>query len=195
MSFFEVEFPRNIGVQAPRRSGRIQHHGEPGTFWPEQRNRNWANSRGKWTIDLQTPTPLQYGGTCAKTSSICSIRSYWLSAGRRMLSRLFDHVDNTANGVNHRHRQRNGDRLPAHAHVYDRRPNLRPQHHQADHREHVTNYQGAAPTNSVLIYANGTLQTSGWTVDYTTGACDLRIRANFRSGDHGLLPVPLSGAL
>jgi uncharacterized protein (TIGR02217 family) len=54
VAFFEVEFPTTISYKAQGGPGfsTIVNTGFSGQ---EQRNRNWARSRGKWTVSLITP--------------------------------------------------------------------------------------------------------------------------------------------
>src|SRR3979411_1487724 len=55
MSFFEGEFPKQIGFLA---SGgpSFSTAGTEGFSGGEQRNRNWSRTRGVWTVDLQFKT-------------------------------------------------------------------------------------------------------------------------------------------
>ena len=53
MSFFEVEFPRNLAFKTSGGPGfsTIVNQSFSGQ---EFRNRNWAFSRGKWKVELKT---------------------------------------------------------------------------------------------------------------------------------------------
>src|SRR5579864_53843 len=66
MAFFEVEFPRTVSflaVGGPTRSTTVNQ----GLSGAEQRNKNWANSRRKWQIQLRTPKP---DGTTSRPATL-----------------------------------------------------------------------------------------------------------------------------
>lgn len=94
MAFFEVEFPRWISYKS------VGGHGfsttvNQGFSGQEQRNKNWANKRGKWTINMTTPPPSQFPGT--RQQFIDLLNAFFdVVAGRGDAFRLFDHKDNKA---------------------------------------------------------------------------------------------------
>jgi hypothetical protein len=69
VAFFEVEFPRTISYKATGGPGfsTVVNQGFSGQ---EQRNRNWANARGKWTVSLLTPPVSQFPGTAIGSVSV-----------------------------------------------------------------------------------------------------------------------------
>jgi uncharacterized protein (TIGR02217 family) len=89
MSFFEVEFPRTIGYHAiggPGFSTQVNQ----GFSGQEQRNRNRANSRGKWTVSLMTPAA--FDGN--RQAFIDLINGFFLNVGGKADGfRLKDHKD------------------------------------------------------------------------------------------------------
>ncbi|HEY0701274.1 MAG TPA: DUF2460 domain-containing protein [Candidatus Acidoferrales bacterium] len=92
MAFFEVEFPRNIGYKRLGSPAGFSTTVNQGFSGQEQRNRNWANSRGKWTIDLQTPPPSQFSGT--RQAYIDALLAFFeVVGGRADAFRLKDHLD------------------------------------------------------------------------------------------------------
>jgi uncharacterized protein (TIGR02217 family) len=167
MSFFETEFPRNIGYKrlgAPVGFNTTVNEGLSGG---EQRNRNWANSKGKWTIDLQTPPPSQFSDSRQKYVDL--LNTFMLVVGGRADAfRLFDHIDNQATGQTIG--VGNGSQTVfqlARTYTIGGRSYVR--NITKPITSSVVNYRGFALSNTVKTYLNGTLQTSGWSVDYTTG--------------------------
>jgi uncharacterized protein (TIGR02217 family) len=93
VSFFEVEFPRNISYKAVGGPGfsTIVNAGFSGQ---EQRNQNWQFARAKYTISLQTPPPAQFTGTPQQFIDL--LQAFFLAvAGKANGFRLYDHKDNT----------------------------------------------------------------------------------------------------
>ena len=93
MSFFEVEFPRNISYKAVGGPGfsTVVNAGFSGQ---EQRNQNWQFARAKYTISLQTPSASQFTGT--RQQFIDLLQAFFLAvAGKANGFRLYDHKDNT----------------------------------------------------------------------------------------------------
>jgi uncharacterized protein (TIGR02217 family) len=93
MAFFEVEFPRTISYKAIGGPGfsTVVNQGFSGQ---EQRNRNWANSRGKWKISLLTPPPSQFPGT--RQQFVDLLNAFFdVVGGKADGFRLYDHKDHT----------------------------------------------------------------------------------------------------
>jgi uncharacterized protein (TIGR02217 family) len=94
-NFFECEFPRTIGYKAMGGPGFNTTVNE-GMSGYEQRNQNWSTSRGKWTVNLTTPSgefitsPKEY---------VEQLNAFFLVvAGKARGFRLYDHKDFT-NGI------------------------------------------------------------------------------------------------
>jgi uncharacterized protein (TIGR02217 family) len=87
MAFFEVEFPTTISYQAvggPAFSTNVNE----AFSGAEQRNRNWAKVRGKWTVSLITPAGM------ARQNFIDLLESFFLVLGGKADGfRLKDHKD------------------------------------------------------------------------------------------------------
>ena len=91
-TFFECEFPRTIGYKAMGGPGFNTTVNE-GMSGYEQRNQNWATARGKWTVNLTTPSenfissPKEY---------VEQLNAFFLVvAGKARGFRLYDHKDHT----------------------------------------------------------------------------------------------------
>jgi uncharacterized protein (TIGR02217 family) len=166
MAFFEIEFPRAIGYKAiggPGFSTQVNQ----GFSGQEQRNRNWAFSKGKWSIDLQTPPPDQFSG--ARQGFIDLINSFFLAVGGKADAfRLYDHRDNqwttaqalgVGNGTQTQFQLTKSYLIGARTYM---RTITKPIWST------ITDYQGNALANSVTIALNGT-PTSAFTLDPTTG--------------------------
>ena len=86
---FEVEFPRTISYHAvggPVFSTQVNE----GFSGQEQRNRNWAFSRGKWTVSLITPQ--SFAGN--RQAFIDLVNGFFLNVGGKADAfRLKDHKD------------------------------------------------------------------------------------------------------
>src|SRR5689334_16584138 len=89
MSFFECEFPTTIGYHAIGGSAFSTSVNEGFSGW-EQRNRNWKNSRGEWTVSLMTPAA--FAGS--RQHFIHLLHTFFLAvAGKADSFRLKDHKD------------------------------------------------------------------------------------------------------
>lgn len=164
MAFFECEFPTTLSYRALGGPGFLTTINE-GFSGFEQRNRNWANSRGKWTVSLQTPAA--FANQRQKFADL--LEAFFLVvAGRADAFRLKDHKDYSATaqpiGI--------GD---AHATTFQLAKT-----YSAGPRSYVravkkpiappaVDYQNNALPNTVQVYKNAVLQNSGWSVDGTTG--------------------------
>jgi len=160
MSFFETEFPRAIGYLAiggPVFSTTTNE----GFSGGEQRNRNWSQTRGIWTIDLQMKTQ----------SFFDAVHAFFLAVGGQADAfRFFDHKDHTATG------QTLGTADGTNK-IFQLLKN-----YVSGGRTYtrtitkpitaaVIDFQGNALPNSVVVYDNGSAKTltTDYTIDYTTG--------------------------
>jgi uncharacterized protein (TIGR02217 family) len=163
MAFFETEFPRGIAYHrlgSPSGFSTVVNQGFSGQ---EQRNRNWANSRGKWTVSVMTPPVSQFG--LQRQNFVDLITSFHLNVGGKADAfRLFDHTDNKLTG------QQIGIGPGVfqltRTYVIGGRSYIR--NITKPITSSVHDYQGNALANTVRIYYNSVLQ-SGVAVDYTTG--------------------------
>lgn len=92
MAFFEAEFPRAISYKAV---------GGPGwnttvvdvSSGAEQRNRNWAAVRGKWTASLMTPSSADSN----RQAFVDALETFFLMIGGKADGfRFFDHLSYSA---------------------------------------------------------------------------------------------------
>ena len=92
MSFFECEFMRTIAYKrmgGPTRSTRVNQ----GMSGQEQRNKNWADSRGEWEIALKTPKPF---GDARQAFIDFLIAFFEVVSGQDDGFRLYDHIAHKA---------------------------------------------------------------------------------------------------
>jgi uncharacterized protein (TIGR02217 family) len=173
MAFFECEFPRQIRYRRLGSPSGWSTQVNTGFSGQEYRNRNWANSRGKWTIDLMTPSPAQAG---SRQSFLQLLIAFHLAVGGKADGfRLKDHTDyqwtapqmlGTGNGTQTVFQLTNTYSIGSGANARSYVRNIvKPMWGT------ITDYQGAALPNSVTVALNGTLQAYGsiWTLDPTTG--------------------------
>jgi uncharacterized protein (TIGR02217 family) len=159
MAFFETEFPRSISFKALGGPGRstIINLGFSGQ---EARNKNWLNSRRKWTIDLTTPPPSQFSGT--RQQFVDLMLSFFEVVGARSDAwRFFDHADHTA--TNQQLATVNGNVQLVKNYVIGGRTYQRVITKPIT--EAISQYQGTSLANTVFL--TGT--TTAVTVDPTTG--------------------------
>ena len=160
MSFFEVEFPTNIAYKRVGGPGfsTVVNLGFSGQ---EQRNRNWALARGKWTVTLETPSVAQYSGT--RQSYVDILQAFFRNVGGKADAfRLKDHVDFQAlsqplvtyNGAVQLARTRT---IGGRSYVQIITKPI---------TSSVTNYKGVALANTVVLSSD---HVTPVTVDYTTG--------------------------
>ncbi len=160
MSFFESEFPTAVGFLAtggPSFSTTVNE----GFSGGEQRNRNWSNTRGVWTIDLQFKPQAYFD----------ALQAFFLVVGGQADAfRFKDHKDfiatdqtiGTGDGVTTQFQLVKNYVSGVRTYV---RTIYKPI--TAD----VTDFQGNTLPNTVNIYDAGALKTLGtdYTQDYTTG--------------------------
>lgn len=91
MAFFEVEFPRTFAFRTNGGPG-FSTTVNQGLSGFEQRNKNWANPRGKWNVQLTTPA--SYAGTEQSYADL--LREFFLAvSGKGDAFRLRDGMDHT----------------------------------------------------------------------------------------------------
>jgi len=164
MGFFEMEFPEHIAFQA--RGGQMfSTQVNEGFSGFEQRNRNWAMSRGKWKIDLNHK-PQSY---------FYNVYEFWLNVGGRADAfRFLDPAD--CNAVN-------APCVLVQDSPYTGRLFQLQQVWKAGSRSYIKNivkpvtsavqkFDGSYCSQTVQLFVGGTL-ASGWTLDQTTGLVTL----------------------
>lgn len=165
MAFFEVEFPKTISYKST--SGRLFNTTvNEGFSGFEQRNKNWATVRGTWQVSLITPASFQ----SQRQQFLNLLNSFFLNVtGMGDGFRLFDAIDNTGTsqllGV--------GDGVTQTFQIVKQ--------YTIGSRTYtrvigkpitsaVTDYQGNALANTVVVYRGGVVDpTNRWIVDATTG--------------------------
>jgi len=89
LSFLEIEFPTQISLKAVGGPG-FNTTVNKGLSGNEQRNRNWSKSRGKWTIDLNTPAT----GFTSRQQFVDLLYAFHLNVGGQADAfRFKDHKD------------------------------------------------------------------------------------------------------
>lgn len=164
MAFFEIEFPRTISYKAVGGPGFNTTVNESFAGF-EQRNKNWSASRGKWSVSLITPAGWE--GNRQRFSDL--LQAFFLAvSGKGDAFRLFDHKDNAAAGQT----LGTGDGTTTTFQLV-KNYTIGGRSYQRTITKPITSsvhdYSGLALANTVKIYDNGTLQTSGVTIDATTG--------------------------
>lgn len=159
MSFFEAEFPTAVSYQAVGGAG-FSTAVNLGFSGGEQRNRNWAKSKGKWTIALKTPPKSQWSGT--RQEFIDTVIAFFMNVGGQADSfRFKDHKDFQARSqalISY-----NGAVQLAITRTIAGRSYV--QIITKPITSSVTNYKGSALANTVFLAGSATPVT----VDYTTG--------------------------
>jgi uncharacterized protein (TIGR02217 family) len=160
MAFLEVQFPTKLALMAqggPSYSTNIN----PAFSGFEQRNQNWAASRGSWSVSFEHKTATEYNELLAM-----------FHAARGMANgfRLKDHSDfrvtggfiAVGDGVTKKFQLQKIYTFPI-----SRFELIRPI--QKPVTSKVTDFAGNALADSVNVYVDGTLQThhAGYTVDGT----------------------------
>lgn len=166
MNFFECEFPTTLSYRAIGGSRFFTTVNE-GFSGYEQRNQNWSQSRGKWTVSLQTPS--SYAGD--RQSFIDLLHAFFLVvAGKAGAFRLKDHKDFQATG------QTLGTGLGAAGQVFQlvKAYTVAGQTYVRNIVKPIAppavDYENNTLSNTVNIYFNSVLQSSSdWSVDCTTG--------------------------
>jgi uncharacterized protein (TIGR02217 family) len=160
MSFFETEFPRAIGYLAiggPAFSTTVNE----GFSGGEQRNRNWTQTRGVWTIDLQMKTQ----------SFFDAVHAFFLAVGGQADAfRLYDHKDNTAIGQ----ALGTGDGTTLNFQLLKNYVSGGRTYTRTITKpitDEVNDFQGNPLGDTVKVYDNGTPKalTTDYTLDQTTG--------------------------
>lgn len=176
MAFLEIEFPRNISYHRLGSASGFSTSVNQGQSGQESRNQNWANSRGEWTVSVQTPGPAQFPGPGGgegprRESFVETLIAFHLNvAGKAIAFRFKDHLDcsiagqtiGVGNGSKTIFQLIKSYTIGSRTYVRNiTKPIM----------SAVMDYQGNALANSVTIAVNGTpLSMAGnWTVDYTTG--------------------------
>jgi uncharacterized protein (TIGR02217 family) len=165
MAFFECEFPTVLSYRAlggPAFSTTINE----GFSGYEQRNRNWANSRARWTVSLQTPS--EFGADRHRFIEL--LETFFLTvSGRADAFRLKDHKDYTArsqqiaigNGSQTAFQLIRTYTVAGRSYVRTVAKPIAPP---------ATDYRGSVLSNTVKVYKNAALQpASAYTLNATTG--------------------------
>jgi len=164
MAFFEVEFPTVIsvmGIGGPGFSTTIN----AGLSGQEQRNKNWANARGEWTASLVTPSAY----ATSRQTFIDILNAFFrVVDGMGDAFRLRDHTDYKATGQTLASLGSNNYQLQK-TYTIGSRSSVRTITKPI--WSSVTNYQGNALTNTVVLKSSGTplVYSTDWTLDPTTG--------------------------
>jgi uncharacterized protein (TIGR02217 family) len=163
MSFFELEFPTTLSLEAvggPTFSTQVNQ----GFSGGEQRNRNWANARGEWTVSLITPA----GGPPRQTFIDLLNAFFRVLGGMADSFRLKDPTDFQATGQTLASLGSNNYQLQK-TYTIGARSYVRTITKPIWNT--ITDYRGNALANTVVLKSSGTLLTYGsaWTMDPTTG--------------------------
>jgi uncharacterized protein (TIGR02217 family) len=170
MAFFEVEFPRFIKYKRLGSPWGFSTQVNQGFSGQEQRNKNWANSRGRWTIDMETPPPTQFASNPQAFVDLLGA-FFGVCAGRGDAFRLKDHLDYqwttaqplaTLSSTTFQLQKQYVIGVGAYQRTYTRtitKPITAA----------ITDFAGNSLTNTVTIAVGGTPTASGWTLDPTTG--------------------------
>jgi uncharacterized protein (TIGR02217 family) len=157
MPFFECEFPRAIAYSAqggPTWS-TIVNRGFSGY---EQRNRNWLLALSKWKIALDYK-PISY---------FQNVYDFWLNVGGMADAfRFLDRKDFEAFGQPMLATSEAAVWQLARTYVTGTRSYVKPI--QKPITSSVAQYKGGYCEDTVVVYLSGVEQSSGWTLDYTTG--------------------------
>jgi uncharacterized protein (TIGR02217 family) len=165
--FFELQFPTEIGFRAmggPTFSTEVKE----GFSGQEQRNQNWRNCLGKWTISLITPVNQD------RQQYVYLLDSFFLVVrGRGDAFRFKDHKDFRATGV----QIGRGDGVTNVFQLqktYQIGPRIYFRKVTKPITSAVTDYKGNPLADTVVIYVAGLpLEPSQFTVDQTTGLVTL----------------------
>src|SRR6266704_1806248 len=169
-TFIEVEFPRKLALGAvggPAYSTQVNE----GFSGYEQRNQNWSQSRGLWTVSFENKPQSEYQGL---------LGFFHAMKGQATGFRLFDPTDNTvvggliatADGVAASYQLQKIYQFPLSANQV-----VRPV--QKVITSKVTDFYGNLLTDTLNVYVNGVLQprhagytnvgSPNYTLDETTG--------------------------
>jgi uncharacterized protein (TIGR02217 family) len=158
--FWEQEFPTPVGFQAVGGPG-FSTAVNLGFSGQEQRNRNWAKARGKWTISLKTPSKDQWSGT--HQAFIDTVIAFFTNVGGQADAfRFKDHKDFQARS---QPLQLNAGGALQLARTRTLGGRSYVQFISKPITSSVTNYKGVALPNTVFLAGTSTPVA----VDYTTG--------------------------
>jgi uncharacterized protein (TIGR02217 family) len=162
--FFEIEFPRTISYRATGGPAFLTTINE-GLSGFEQRNKNWAMTRGEWNVSLMTPEAF----SSSRQDFVDLIRAFFLNvSGMGDAFRLFDHLDHAATGS----ALGTGDSVTAAFQLkkdYTIGGRTYSRIISKPITSNVDDYQGNALADTVVVYRNGVADTGRWTVEETTG--------------------------
>lgn len=169
MSFFEVEFPRAIGFHRIGSPSGFSTTVNEAFSGQEQRNKNWSQSRGKWTVSVTTPSDAQRGTTQEDFVQVL-LAFHSNVAGRGDAFRFRDGIDfkfkdqsiGIGTGSSHAFQLTKSYLIGGRSYVRKITKPIAPP---------VTDYLGAPVANTVDIYFDGVKKVRGtdWTLDATTG--------------------------
>lgn len=160
MSFLEVQFPTKLALMAqggPSYSTSVN----PAFSGFEQRNQNWAASRGSWAVSFEHKTATDYNEL---------LSMFHAARGMANGFRLKDHSDHTVTGgfiAVGDGTTKNFQLQKIYTFPISQFELVRPI--QKPVTSKVVDFAGNALTDSVNVYLDGTLQThhGGYTVDLT----------------------------
>jgi uncharacterized protein (TIGR02217 family) len=169
MAFFECQFPTTLSYRAIGGPGfsTVVNEGFSGY---EQRNRNWANPRGKWSVSLMTPE----GFAGNRQHFIDLLNAFFLVVGGKADAfRLKDHKD--FRGTSQTIGTGNGSQTTfqlTKTYIAGGRSFVRTI--QKPIAPPAVDYLGEQLPNTVKIYLGGTIQpATAWSVNGTTGLVTL----------------------
>ncbi len=171
MAFFEVQFPTAISYKAVGGPGFLTTVNK-GFSGQEQRNKNRSLSRGKWTVSLITPASTANSaipGPTSRQEFIDMLRAFFLVVGGKGDSfRVKDHTDYqfTGSAIG------TGDGTTTQfqlVKLYSSGGRTYTRTIYKPITSAVVDYLGNALPNTVQIFDNGSLVSSGISIDATTG--------------------------
>jgi uncharacterized protein (TIGR02217 family) len=163
MSFFEVEFPRALSFKAVGGPSWNTYVVDVASG-AEQRNRNWAKVRGKWTVSLMTPASAD-----TRQSFADALETFFLMIGGRADGfRFYNHLSFYASNQAVVAATGGGIQLQR---VYTLAGRTYTRTITKPITANVKDYQGNALANTVVIKTSGgsTRDPASYTVDHATG--------------------------
>lgn len=166
MAFLDIEFPRSLkfhSLGGPRFSTQVNQ----GFGGAEQRNQNWAASRGKWSVSLQTPSDRNI----ARQQYVDAVVGFFrVAAGKANAFRFWDAKDHSligqvigiGDGATTVFQLKKTYLCGGQSFVYNVTKPV---------WSNAVTYLGGPLPNSIQIAVNGAVQAYGsvWTLDPTTG--------------------------